>query len=164
MGMVMYLRRASPSDVAALRTNPAGLSDFAFEQGDVADLVDFDKAWHALHFLLTGAPYDTDSPLGIIAGEAEKVSDGELVGDECWIITPDAMKAFDSAFRQIDRSALASRYDISAMMEHDIYLADAFEEDGDEDALDYILQGVPALRRFSASCVAAGDGAVRILA
>jgi hypothetical protein len=165
MGMVMYLRRASLSDIAALRRNPAQVHEFAFEDGDAeADLIDFDKAWHALHFMLTGAEYDSDSPLGIIAGKAEEVG-GEVEGqDGFWIISSEDMQAFDTAFRQIDDAALSARYDNAAMLEHDIYLADAFTEDGAEFALEYILQNVPAFRRFSAACAAAGDGAVRIMA
>ncbi|MDX5985958.1 DUF1877 family protein [Sphingomonas echinoides] len=165
MGMVMYLRRASPSDIAALRRDPSEVQKFAFEDGDVeADLIEFDKAWHALHFMLTGAAYDSHSPLGIIADIGEAVSQDVDGLDEFWIISPEEMQAFDTAFRQIDDAALSGRYDNAAMLESDIYLADAFADDGDELALEYILQGVPALRRLSAACAAAGDGAVRILA
>ena len=164
MSMVIYLRRATAADIARLTDSPSDFERFAFEDGDQADhIIDFDKAWDALDFLLTGTPRTTDDPLAIIA------ADGELFGvDEHGfggfsIISPDRMAAFARALEAVSDEQLAARYDPAAMEREDIYLADFFVEEG-ADALDYILQGVPALRRFAASCAAKGEGALRILA
>ena len=154
MGMVISLHRATPAEIAHLKAF-LHTGDFNFKHDDV---VYFDKAWHALHCMLTGSYGDTHSPLGIIMSVG-KVYGGDQYGmGGVTIISPEEMRAFDEALKDLDDETLASRFDPAAMLEHDIYLAEAFTEEG---ALDYILQSVPDLRRFSAACANAGDGAVQ---
>jgi hypothetical protein len=161
--MVIYLRRASRADIARLTSNPESWEQFAFEEGeDRVDMIDLDKAWHALHFMLTDAVYDTEDPLGIIARNEEQFGTDENGFGGFAVISPDRMKAFDSALRKLDDRSLASRYDPAAMAANDIYFADVFVDDG-EDALEYVMQGVPDLREFAARCASQGDGALRIL-
>ena len=164
MGMVIVLRRASPADIKRLIANPSDWEAFAYEEGDQEkDIVDFDKAWHALHFMLTGVPYNTDSPLGIIANDGDTYGTDENGFGGFTVVSPAQMRAFDDALQQIDDATLASRYDSAAMIEQDIYIADAFAEDTREEALEYIFQSLSPLRELSARCANAGDGALRIL-
>lgn len=164
MGMVIVLRRASAADIERLVANHDDWESFAFEEGDQEkDVVDFDKAWHALHFMLTGAAYNTDSALGIIVNDGETYGADEHGFGGFTIVSPEQMRAFDRALQQIGDAELASRFDSSAMAQNDIYLADAFTQEMREEALEYILQSLPALRELSASCAKAGDGALRIL-
>ena len=163
MGMVMYLRRASIADIARLDADPRGVSDFVFEDAAEQDLIEFDKAWQALHFMLTGEAFGMGQPLGIIADETPMRSSDGIGSLEYSIVPPDRMVAFDAALKALDDGSLARRYDPAAMAAQDVYLADSLLNDGPE-ALDYILQGVPALRRFAASCADAGSGAIRVLA
>ena len=165
MGMVIYLRRASVADIKVLTADPARVDAFVFEEGDPeTDLVEFDKAWHALHFILTGEAYGSGHPLGIIAGDAPKIESAESGFGEFWVLSPDSIAEFAAALEKIDDRTLAARIDIDAMVAVDIYIADAFAEDDKAEAIEYIMQGVPALRRFAASCREAGDGALRVIA
>ncbi|WP_294076234.1 YfbM family protein [Sphingomonas sp.] len=162
--MVIVLRRASSSDIERLIADPDDWETFVYEEGDQQnDIVDFDKAWHALHFMLTGAAYNTDSPLGIIANDGETIGTDENGFGGFTVVSPAQMKMFDEALRRIDDAELASHYDHAAMLEHDIYIADAFAGLTREEALEYIFQSLPALRDLTASCAKAGDGALRIL-
>lgn len=61
MSMIMQMRRATPDDIAKLESSalaahdfvvPASSEDKAYHDGSIADL---DKAWNAIHFLLTRA-------------------------------------------------------------------------------------------------------------
>ena len=65
---------ALPLDTfAALRTNPTALEEYLYpDSGDYPDDLhpecDFlcvGKAWHGMHFLLTGTAWSTEPPLGI---------------------------------------------------------------------------------------------------
>lgn len=162
----MYLRRATPAELDGFVREPARAEDFVFpEDGDNADagLIEFDRAWQALHFMLTGNAYGSGHPLGIIADETPFIRTGDIGSFEFSIVTPERMAVFAAALREIDDEALAARYDPAAMMAADVYLADIFLDEG-PDALDYVMQGVPALRKFAADCAAAGDGAIRVLA
>ncbi len=165
MGMIIYLRRASVAEIDRFTADPSAVGDFVFEQGDAeAALIEFDKAWHALHFALTGEAYGDGHVLGIIAGNAPRIESAESGLGEFWVISPDRMAEFATALEKIDDRTLASRIDIDAMVTADIYIADAFAEDDANEAAGYILQGVPALRRFAAACRDVGDGALRVIA
>ena len=163
MGMIIYLRRASPSDIARFTADASGWEEFAFEEGeDRVDIIDFDKAWHALHFMLTGGADNTEDPLGVIAQDEEKFGADENGFGGFAVISPERMKAFDLALKELDDQTLASRYDPVATDANDIYMADVFADDGDE-AFEYVTQGVPDLRQFASRCAQSGDGALRIL-
>ena len=164
MGMVMYLRQASPSDIARVGDDPEAAVDFVFAEEGGAELVDFDKGWQALHYLLTGDPYSSDSPLDIIAGDAPQIGDDSIERSPAWLITPDRMVAFATALAGTTDEEFASRYDLDDMVAKDIYIADAFDGLDRVEALQYILQGMPALRALAGSCAANGDGALRLLA
>lgn len=162
--MVLYLRRASLADIDRFTSDPTGWGKFAFEEGVApGDLVDFDKAWDALHFMLSeGHLDDVARPLGVLVrNDVQHGLDSNGFGGFS-VISPTEMAAFHTALSALSDEDLLQRYDPEAMAAADVYLADMFVDEGDE-AADYIMQGVPALRTLAASCTAAGDGALRIL-
>lgn len=164
MGMVIYLRRSSSADIARFTADGSAWESFAFEQGDEGvDLIDFDKAWHALHFMLVGAAGTTGDPLGIIAADSEMYGTDEHGFGGFSVVSPGQMTAFNLALRAISDGELERRFDPAAMVREDVYLADVFVDEGQE-SLEYVMQGVPALRRFAASVAERGEGALRIIA
>ncbi|KZE11522.1 MULTISPECIES: YfbM family protein [Sphingomonas] len=164
MGMVIYLRRAGQSDLDRLIADPSVFEEFVFEEAvENLDLVDFDKAWHAVHYLLTGSADDVGHPLGIIIAALPELGADENGEGGIGLISPPMMRAFADALDRLDDATLERRYDPPAMLRADVYLADVFVDEGAE-ALEYVMQGVPALRRFAANCRATGDGAIRVIA
>jgi len=167
MSMVMYLRRASHADIARIGEDSEAAHRFAFEEGDQdRDLVDFDVAWDAVHFMLCGESYDTVHPLGIIACRLPEIGlDANGFGGFS-VISPLAMKHFAKALAALSDEELARRYDPHAWLANDLYRGDMFVEDDEENPAEtraYVMQGVPALRRLASSCAANGEGAIRIL-
>jgi hypothetical protein len=80
MGMTVMFRRLSGEDLSRLREEPGLVADYLQGEepegfGPFADL-DVDKAWHAIHFLLTGSAWEGDPPLNFI------VIGGSDVGDD----------------------------------------------------------------------------------
>ncbi len=163
MGMVIYLRRAGAADIDRLIATPTDFEEFVFEEAvDGADVIDFDKAWDALHFMLTDGGR-TPHPLGLICEALPELGADENGMDGFGVISPERMAAFATALDKLDDATLAARYDPAAFVAADVYLADMFADEGAE-ALDYIMQGVPALRRFATTCRRTGDGAIRVIA
>jgi Domain of unknown function (DUF1877) len=162
MGMVIYLRRAGDADLDRLIADPSVFEDFVFEEAvENLDLIDFDEAWHAVHYLLTGSADDLGHPLGIIIAALPELGADDHGEGGIGLIAPERMRAFADALDGLDDTALARRFDPRAMVKADVYQADTFVGD---DALDYVMQGVPALRRFAAQCRRTGDGAIRVIA
>ncbi len=167
MSMVMYLRRAGDANIARIGEDEEAAVRFVFEEGDAScDLVDFDVAWAAIHFMLCGAAYDGDHPLGIVAGRLPEHgvdADGNV---GFWVISPKTMKRFAGALESLSDEDLISRYDPPAWLAAGIHRGEMLAEDDEEDhagTLAYVLQSVPRLRQLASSCAAAGDGALRIL-
>ena len=160
MSMILYLRRVTDEELAAIRSDPSRVSSFFFEEGaqERGDLIDFDKAWQAVHFTLCGAEYYTDHDLGAL------LINGEPVGDEmgygtAWLIDLERLRTFDAALRALTDDDIRDRFDPQALVNNDIY---RFEEclEYPEEALSYIMQGIPALRRFTKRCIDSGSSAL----
>ncbi len=162
MGMVIYLRRASDGDIDRLVADPATFEDFVFDEGvENLDLIDFDLAWHAVHWLLTGSADDVGHPLGIIIAALPELGADEHGEGGIGLIAPERMRAFADALDGVDDAALARRFDPRAMARADVYIADTLHGG---DAIDYVMRGVPALRQFAAQCRRTGNGAIRVIA
>ncbi|HEY5724076.1 MAG TPA: YfbM family protein [Allosphingosinicella sp.] len=157
MGMVLYLRRVD----GPIPGDPDEFYDeFMFSEDADAngDLVDFDKAWHAVHFLLTGSADESDGPLSLLGGKGEPIGEDNGYGPPLLVSAAD-MSAFNDALAAISDDELARRYDADAMLAADIYLADALARDG-EAGREYVFQGIPALRRFAEKCARQGSDAI----
>ena len=92
MSMIGNLRRATDVAVARLLANPKEIRAFLYGEPDRhedrAD-VRLDKAWHGIHFVLTGSGWGGEPPLNFM------VSGGTEVGDEDMGYGP--ARAFTSA-------------------------------------------------------------------
>ena len=62
MGMVMTARMLTPDEMSAALSSPEALERllYAEDPDDAAETreIDVDKAWHGIHWLLTGSPDD----------------------------------------------------------------------------------------------------------
>jgi hypothetical protein len=134
------------------------VADFFFEEGEEGDLIDFDKAWDALHFMLTGEPWSTEGPLAIMFYQGEEIGPNDGYGPARFI-PKEVMSSFNTAMKNLSDEDIAKRYDPNAMDEAQLYASYIFAEEGDE-ALDYVMQGVPQLRTFAGKCAATNSGAL----
>ena len=162
MGMIVYLRQATLAEIEELTRDPSNWEEFAFEKVGPGEIIDFDKAWDALNFMLTGTAGPTASPLNILAPTDNLYGADEHGFGGFSVISPSEMKGFNAAMSSLTDEEIAARYKPTEMAVADIYLGDVFAEEGDE-ALDYIMQGVPDLRSFASRCAANGSGALNIL-
>ncbi len=105
-----------------------------------------DKAWHGIHYVLTGTADATDHPLGFL------VSGGTPIGSEDFGYGPD--RAFSSAqlaaitglLESLDRVTLFARYEPKKMDRAGVY-PQFWARDGD-DGFDYIFENFERMRAF----------------
>jgi Domain of unknown function (DUF1877) len=163
MGMVMCLRLASPTDVARLFDSPDDIFDFVnSEEGYRSEeSLDFDKEWHAVHFLLTKSGGATDNPLSLLIGNHPEVGPDHGYG-AAWLAPAEALAAFHDALAIESNEALVAAYDSAAMVAEDVYIAETLHEEGEE-ALGFLLQHVDRLRVFAARGKAAGSAMFGLL-
>ncbi len=163
MGMVMCLRLASPADVDRLKGAPDEIYDFVNDESAYksGESLDFDKEWHAVHFLLTQSGGATDDALSLLIGNNSEIGPDHGYGP-AWLISAEKLAAFHDALARVSNTTLAESYDSAAMVADDVYIADVLHEEGEE-ALGFLLAHVDRLREFSARGKAVGSAVFGLL-
>ena len=163
MSMVLYLRRVDENGLPEAVEDVDAFYDYLFDEGATAagDLIDFDKAWGAIHFLLNGSAWDGNGPLNLFFGPWPEIGEDSGYGPPR-LAPAEAMRAFDPALSAISDEELHRRYDPSVMAEAEVYIADALVKEG-EDGWSYVAQGLPGLRRFASKCAEHGSPAIVVI-
>lgn len=111
---------------------------------------DLDKAWHGIHYLLTGSAWEGEAPLNFLLhggtplGAEDEDEESEPVPR---LFRPDEVQEIDRALDDIDVDLLRERYDPARMQELDIY---PNIWDQGEETIDYCLQYFGELQDFVA--------------
>lgn len=121
---------------------------------DVGPVVAIDKAWHGVHFVLTGSA----EPDGSVLGNA--VLGGEEIGDDAGygparLVSPSEVVAIRDALASFDDASLAARFDADVMTDLGIY-PDVWDEDGD--TIEFIADAVDTVRRAYTEAASRGHG------
>lgn len=161
MGMVACFVGADAGTIDRLKSNPDEIEAFLSpDDGDSEPehYVDVDKAWHCIHFMLTGSADGGAEPLvGAFFGGVET---GEDMGyGPARLMMPQELQSISAALSAIDEASFRARYDPGALAAADIYLAGMCVRDGEE-ALDYIADNYLVLVEFYRETAKRGDGAV----
>lgn len=75
MSMVAVLRPASDEQLEELFARPEAIEELLDEPS--SEEVDIDKAWHGLHYLLTGTAWEGAPPLNFLAAGGREVGEVE---------------------------------------------------------------------------------------
>lgn len=135
----------------ALGPASSGL-DLAPDEVEEASL---DKAWHGIHYLLTGSAWEGDLPLGFICQGGSEVGDIDLGYGPARAFSAADVQAIAAALAQIDADQLAERYDPDEMEALDIY--PSIWDDGEE-ALAFCVSEFATLKDFIARTAGRGAG------
>jgi hypothetical protein len=153
MGMTASLYAISEQQVDTLRSDPS--QAFALLSAGGA-AVHLDKAWHAIHYLLTGTAWEGDEPLNFLLHGGEPLGDEESDELVPRVFDVAEVRRIDAALAPIDAGRLRQRYDPQAMQRQDIY-PDIWDED---EALPFCLEHFGALQGFVAEMARQGRGMV----
>lgn len=118
------------------------------------------KAWHAIHFVLTGLPDGGPEP------NCYLLDGGVMLGrptddyDPPRVLSPEQVRAFDQVLQPISRlSLLRERFDHQAMVDAEIYSMNEGEDNEAED-LEFTAEFFKLLRRFIHEAATNGDGVI----
>lgn len=130
------------NEAAELARSPQGM-EFLLESDDDSS-VDLDKAWHGIHWLLSGSPDPTDEVT------SEVIFGGDPVGEDLGygparLLAPERVKVVASALRDLPADELRQRVDLTAMSDAELY-PDIWDE---TDVFDeYLAPSYDQLRSF----------------
>jgi hypothetical protein len=162
MGMCLQMRRCRIAMIADLRAAD-GFGDFVapedFDAVPDGELIDLDKAWHALHFLLAGDPAEAPLPGGaLFAGE--QVGEDFGLGPARLLSAPE-VKAFADFLSMKPDDFVEQTLDFAALEAADIY-PEIWDRRERED-IDYVAGYFRDLKSFMQSAAKAGDAVVVVL-
>lgn len=124
---------------------------------------DLDKAWHGIHFLLTGSAYGGDHPYNFIATGGREVGDVEVGYGPARVLTAAQTREVHEALSAISDESLRQRFNPDEMMAQNIYPEIWDRDDEEDDALGYLMEYVEILRGFLAQAVEERVGVVLYL-
>lgn len=148
-----------------IRNDPSLMEDFLYPDdgdGEPEHSMDVDKAWHGIHFMLTGQSGGGEGPLALA------VLGGEEVGEEMGygparFLSPEQVQTVVSALEKLTVEVFQKGFKPAEMSAAEIYPDVIWERDG-QDALDYVSEYFQQLVVFYRETAARGEGAVLWLA
>jgi hypothetical protein len=109
---------------------------------------DLDKAWHGIHFLLTGTDWEGDEPLCYLVKGGQAFGDIDVGwGPARGLKTAQVMK-FANALNAINVEELKSKFDAEKMMKLDIYPTIWDRDPKEDDTLGYLIEYFYTLKSF----------------
>jgi hypothetical protein len=121
---------------------------------------DIHKAWHAIHYVLTGSAEGGMEPNCYLLQGGVPLGPPLDMEDQPRLLTPDQVQAFDSVLQPINRlSVLRRRFDHEAMVEAGVYSMNEGEDEVEED-LEFTAHFFRHLRKFIHQAATAGQGVI----
>jgi len=165
MSMIGNFRQISPSQLANIKDDPSLVEVVLFPdpdhvasegRGDCkwSEEIDIDKAWHGIHFLLTGSAGETESALGAVIMGGEGVGDDLGYGPARYL-TPERVKELARALAEVKPEDLVKNFDPEKMTDQQVY--PLIWDEGDE-ALEYLLHHFHKLKDYYNDAAAKGNG------
>jgi hypothetical protein len=165
-GILGWLLRLTP--VRIYETDPDAVPAPGADEGPIRPSIDLDKAWEALHFLLTGSNADGgDEPACYLAHGGEDL-DSDLddnVYSSIRALTPEQVASFDRHLGSLTLEELRRRFDVNRMTELRIYSRRRRSKESDDydELLEHLIEAFEELRAFVRETAASGAGAIAYL-
>jgi len=139
MSMIGNFLTVSQEELDGLIADPGSVPDFLYPGGGEClpvGLLDVDKAWHGIHFLLTGSEWEGALPWSLV------IMGGTPIGPDIGygparFLSPNQVHDVAQALQSLSRDELAKRYSPKTMDQIGIY-PQIWERDGN-DGLEYLL-------------------------
>jgi hypothetical protein len=149
MGMIGNLLQVSPSKLEEILIDSSVLEDVFYTE-DSEDLIDIDKAWEGIFFLLTGCAIgqlnEAKPPFSLALFSLQLVDEDQDMGyGPAHFLTDEQVKEVSLALTSINIAHLKSRFNGKVMMEKEIY-PEIWEEG--EQSFNYLYENFEKMKRF----------------
>lgn len=131
--------------------------EMAADEGIATDL---DKAWHGIHYLLTGDGSEGESPASFLVSGGTYVGDVDVGYGPARAFTSGQTREALALLNQISDDELRRRFNPADMLAKQIYPEIWDRDPGKQDTLGYLMEYVRILRVFLNQTVVAGRGIV----
>src|ERR1700730_12584663 len=120
--MIGNLRPASDSEIERLLANPSEITRFLYgAEADDRERVILNKAWHAIHFALTGSRLGGEAPLNFLVSEGTPVGEVDVGFGPARVLTSQQVGQIAAALAPIEPDEVARRIDLGTFDQEAIY-------------------------------------------
>lgn len=137
----------------------ASAVDFLLAPGEV-DTIDLDKAWHGIHFLLTGTAWEGEPPLNFLMQGGTVIGEVEVGYGPARGMTAAEVQAVAAALAGIDEAFMRARFDPAQMTQLDIYPGIWDRDPAEDDSFGYCMEYFGELRTFVMRAAERGAGLI----
>jgi hypothetical protein len=129
MGMTLYLQTASDATIRRLLADPKPIADVIFNEsgesgGDASGegaILDLDKSWHAIHYLLSGSVWEGDGPEAFLLAGGEEVGDVDVGCGPARALRSNEIFQVAATLEGISTEKLAARFNAADLESAEIY-------------------------------------------
>jgi len=143
MGMTLTLLRVSSEELEQYLNDKELLTDRVFnDEGEDPKLVDIDKAWDGIIFLLTGErSLESQHPLVSIFFSGKFISEDQDLGyGPAHYLTASEVQVLNKKLVELSEEEVASKYDGHKMAALNIYPSDWQSEEEREYLMEYFIE------------------------
>ena len=159
MGMILCLRTVSDDTLDHLLDEPEAIialldDEVVEDDGNISDegiSADLDKAWHAIHYLLTGTAWEGQGPEAFLLAGGKTIGEVDVGYGPARGFSARDTREIAAALDQLPHEFLATRFDGATLDAAEIY-PEIWARDGNE-GLAYITEYYDSLRSFVATAV-----------
>src|SRR6266849_4634607 len=114
MEMIGNLRPASDGEIQRLLASPSDVTRFLYgAEADEREKLVLKKAWHAIHFVLTGSRLGGDEPLNFLVAEGTPVGEVDVGYGPARVLTSAQVRAIAAALPPLAPDEVARRVDVA---------------------------------------------------
>jgi hypothetical protein len=160
--MIGNFRRLPDSDLDRLLAQPEQVFEYLEAEEPPDDFgpfatLDVDKAWHAIHFLLTGTPWEGPFPWNFVVAGGVEIGDVDVGYGPARGFTSVEVREIATALGSLSPESFSSRFNSKAMMSAEIYPEIWDRPPEQDDTRGYVTGYYDALREFIAGAATEGE-------
>ncbi len=156
--MIGNLRPASDSEIERLLANPSEITRFLYgADAESRERVVLNKAWHAIHFALTGSRLGGEEPLNFLVSEGTPVGEVDVGFGPARVLTSQQVSQIAAALAPIEPDEVARRVDLTRFDQEVIYPGN-WQRNGF--GVDYVSSSYREMRDLIERAAERGEGLV----
>ncbi len=146
MGMIGYYFRADEQLADQMKKGVSGSILFTEDYKD--NILDIDKAWHAIHFVLTGEAWEAPSGelLASVVLGGKPVNDEDMGYGPARLLDQELVKELAKALEPWDKAAFREKFHVKDMIENQIY--PVMDNENEEEFFEYVSFYFLELKKF----------------
>jgi hypothetical protein len=136
---------------------PPAVAPLVLADGE-GEVLDLDKSWHGIHYLLTGTAWEGDPPLNFVVTGGREVGDDEVGQGPARTYTAAETREIATALAALSDEKVRARFAPGEMMRLEIYPEIWDRAPAEDDTLGYLMEYLGQLRSTLAGVVERGHG------